>query len=35
MAEHCDFTEQLHIGSEEGALRPDMVVHLPDVARCW
>lgn len=30
MAEHCDFTEQLQIFSEEGALRPDMVVHMPD-----
>lgn len=30
MAEHCDFTEQLHVACEEGALRPDMVVHLPD-----
>ena len=30
MAEHCDFTEQLHIANEEGALRPDMVVHMPE-----
>jgi DNA recombination protein RmuC len=30
LAEHCDFTEQLHVVSEEGALRPDLVVHLPD-----
>jgi DNA recombination protein RmuC len=30
MAEHCDFTEQLHIASEDGALRPDMVVHMPE-----
>jgi DNA recombination protein RmuC len=30
MAEHCDFTEQLHVVSEEGALRPDLVVHMPD-----
>jgi DNA recombination protein RmuC len=30
MAEHCDFTEQLQIFGEEGALRPDMVVHMPD-----
>jgi len=28
--EHCDFTEQLQVVSEEGALRPDLVVHLPD-----
>jgi DNA recombination protein RmuC len=30
MAEHCDFSEQLQIFGEEGALRPDMVVHMPD-----
>ena len=30
MSEHCDFTEQLQIVGEEGALRPDLVVHLPD-----
>ena len=30
MAEHCDFTEQLHVASEDGALRPDMVVHMPE-----
>jgi DNA recombination protein RmuC len=30
MAEHCDFTEQLHVVAEDGALRPDMVVHMPD-----
>ncbi len=30
MAEHCDFTEQLHVVAEEGALRPDMVIHMPD-----
>ena len=32
MSEHCDFTEQLHIGAEDGAgaLRPDLVVHMPD-----
>jgi len=30
MAEHCDFTEQLHVVGEEGAMRPDMVVHMPD-----
>ncbi len=30
MAEHCDFTEQLHVASDEGAIRPDMVVHMPD-----
>jgi DNA recombination protein RmuC len=30
LSEHCDFTEQLHVVAEEGALRPDMVVHMPD-----
>ena len=30
MAEHCDFTEQLHVVGQEGALRPDLVVHMPD-----
>lgn len=28
MAEHCDFTEQLHLEGADGALRPDLVVHL-------
>jgi len=30
MAEHCDFTEQLHVAGEDGAIRPDLVVHMPD-----
>src|ERR1700731_1312220 len=30
MSEHCDFTEQLSVTTEEGALRPDLVVHMPD-----
>jgi DNA recombination protein RmuC len=30
LAEHCDFTEQLHLFGEQGALRPDLVVHMPD-----
>jgi DNA recombination protein RmuC len=30
MSEHCDFTEQLHVASDDGALRPDLVVHMPD-----
>ncbi|MHC4481709.1 MAG: DNA recombination protein RmuC [Planctomycetota bacterium] len=29
MSEHCDFTEQASVPTEEGTLRPDMVVHLP------
>jgi DNA recombination protein RmuC len=30
LAEHCDFTEQLHVVGEQGALRPDLVVHMPE-----
>jgi len=30
MAEHCDFTEQLQVVGEDGALRPDLVVHMPE-----
>jgi DNA recombination protein RmuC len=36
MSEHCDFTEQVHVAGDEGsasgggALRPDLVVHMPD-----
>ncbi len=30
MSEHCDFTEQLHLFGEDGALRPDLVVHMPE-----
>jgi DNA recombination protein RmuC len=29
MSAHCDFTEQVSVTTEEGRLRPDMVVHLP------
>jgi len=29
MVEHCDFTEQVTVQSDEGRLRPDMIVHLP------
>src|SRR5690606_2753998 len=28
--EHCDFVEQVHVRTEEGSLRPDMIVHMPD-----
>jgi len=28
MVERCDFTEQHHLGRDDGALRPDLVVHL-------
>jgi DNA recombination protein RmuC len=30
MVEHCDFVEQVHIAGEDGALRPDMIVNMPD-----
>ncbi len=28
MVEHCDFSQQVHTPGVDGALRPDMVVHL-------
>jgi DNA recombination protein RmuC len=30
MVEHCDFAEQVTVRSEDGNLRPDMIVHMPD-----
>jgi DNA recombination protein RmuC len=30
MVEHCDFYEQEHVRTDEGALRPDMIVRMPD-----
>ena len=30
MVEHCDFVSQSHQPTETGAVRPDMVVHLPE-----
>lgn len=30
LSEHCDFTEQQTVEGEEGQLRPDMIVHLPN-----
>jgi DNA recombination protein RmuC len=30
MSEHCDFTEQLSVAGEEGTLRPDLLVHMPE-----
>jgi DNA recombination protein RmuC len=30
LSAHCDFTEQQTGAGEEGALRPDLVVHLPN-----
>ncbi len=32
MVEHCDFVTQSHQPTESGAIRPDMVIHLPEVA---
>jgi DNA recombination protein RmuC len=29
MLEHCDFNEQAHVVTDDGALRPDVVVRLP------
>ena len=29
MSTHCDFTEQVQLEGEQGALRPDMVINLP------
>ena len=30
MLEHSDFTEQVQVRNDEGNLRPDMIVHMPD-----
>ena len=30
MSAHVDFTEQPHQPTESGAIRPDMIVHMPD-----
>jgi DNA recombination protein RmuC len=30
MTPHCDFTEQVYTTGDEGALRPDVVIHMPD-----
>lgn len=30
MTAHCDFEEQVQVAGENGALRPDMVIHLPE-----
>lgn len=29
MVKHCDFFEQQHIDTEEGKMRPDMIIRLP------
>ncbi|MGH9679448.1 MAG: DNA recombination protein RmuC, partial [Candidatus Acidiferrales bacterium] len=33
MSPHCDFVEQQSVDSEEGRLRPDLIVHLPGDAQ--
>jgi len=30
MVEHCDFVSQSHQPTENGAIRPDLVIHLPE-----
>jgi DNA recombination protein RmuC len=30
MVEHCDFVTQSHQSTENGAIRPDMIIHLPE-----
>ncbi|QHS59608.1 DNA recombination protein RmuC [Chitinophaga agri] len=30
MTEHCDFNEQVSVNGEEGVLRPDMIIRLPE-----
>jgi DNA recombination protein RmuC len=30
MTEHCDFSEQVSVNSDEGQLRPDMIIRLPE-----
>jgi len=29
MSEHCDYTEQVSVDTEEGRIRPDLIIHLP------
>ncbi|HZF17442.1 MAG TPA: DNA recombination protein RmuC [Steroidobacteraceae bacterium] len=30
MTEHCDFEEQVQVAGESGALRPDLIIHMPE-----
>ena len=30
LTEHCDFSEQVRVASQDGVLRPDLVVHMPE-----
>jgi DNA recombination protein RmuC len=33
MSPHCDFQEQVSVGTSDGRLRPDLIIHLPGNAR--
>lgn len=30
MSGHCDYAEQVSVSTDEGVLRPDMIIHLPN-----
>lgn len=30
MVEHCDFVTQSHTATEDGAIRPDLIINMPD-----
>ncbi|MEE8107669.1 MAG: DNA recombination protein RmuC [Gammaproteobacteria bacterium] len=30
MVKHCDFSEQTQVDGDEGSIRPDMIIHLPE-----
>jgi len=30
MVAHCDFSEQVSVSADDGPLRPDMIIHLPN-----
>ncbi|MEO1962888.1 MAG: DNA recombination protein RmuC [Cycloclasticus sp.] len=30
LVEHCDFFEQEHLATDEGGMRPDMIIRMPD-----
>ena len=33
MVEHCDFVTQAHQATEQGPIRPDLIIHMPDRRR--
>jgi len=35
MTAHVDFSEQQHRNTDSGAVRPDMIVHMPNSATSW